>query len=159
MNLERDRNYLETRRRELFHETVAAANYASQHSGIHYGGSFETVDLMLEDEEASKRLEGTLERAECVLEDLKGKVKSLKVRLEEYEQVNGTKHPEYQRTQQELNMAEEVTGLAENEIQHVTEMRENPPEQEADQEYVQEKESAVKGLAEQMDYTPTRWEQ
>ncbi len=159
MNLERDRNYLETRRRELFHETVAAANYASQHSGIHYGGSLETVDLMLEDEEASKRLEDTLERAECVLEDLKGKVKSLKVRLEEYEQVNGTKHPEYQRTQQELNRAEEVTGLAENEIQHVTEMRESPPEQEADQEYVQEKESEVKGLAEQMEYTPRRWEQ
>lgn len=159
MDLERDRNYLKTRRRELFRQTVAAANYASQHSGIHYGGRFETVDLMLEDQEASIRLENTLERAEYVLDDLKDKMKSLKVRLEEYEQVNGTKHPEYQRTDRQLDRTEELSGLAENELQHVREMRDDPPEKEADQEYVQEKESGVKGLAEQMDYTPKRWEQ
>jgi DNA repair exonuclease SbcCD ATPase subunit len=152
---------IENNRHKLYREAVEAANYAAEHPGIHYGGIFETTDLFLENfsnEEVLERLEASLERAEELKEDLERDIEDLRFDLEEYAEQKDDKPDDYRIILDDLNDAEATLENMQRELQHIKQMKQEPPEEEADREYVEEKESKVKKLVEGLDYTPKRSE-
>lgn len=150
---------IDNREHELYREVVEAANYAAEHPGIHYGGNFETTELFLNDEEEIKsRLENSLETAEEIKEALDTGIEGLRFDLEEYVEQEGEKPDDYQVMEEELNDAERTLEEMEKELQHIREMKENSPEESADEGYVEEKETAAETLADRLNYTPKRRE-
>lgn len=146
---------------ELYREVVEAANYAAEHPGLHYGGKFETTDLFVEhwsDEEVLQRLEASLERAEELKENLDSDIIYLRFEIEKYAE-EGEKPDDYRIIEEELNDAEQTLEEMEKELQHIQEMKESPPEEDADEEYVKGKETKAKTLADKIDYTPKRREE
>lgn len=157
-----DLDEIETYRHDLYREAVEAANYAAAHPGIHYGGMFETGDIFVENfsnEEVIRRLEASLERAEELKGDLDDDIKTLRFDLEEYADQRGEEPDDYQIMQEDLNEVERSLEEMQKELQHIREMKEKTPEEDADRDYVEEKETEAKSLAENLDYTPKRSEE
>lgn len=150
---------VENHRHNLYREAVEAANYAAEHPGIHYGGLFQTTDLFLDhrsDKEVFRRLENSLERAEELKEQLETEIEGLRFDLEQY--AEDQKPDDYHIVQEELNDAERTLEQMQKELKHIQKMKEETPEENADQEYVEEKETEVKTLVEGLEYTPKRKE-
>lgn len=144
---------------ELYREVVEAANYASEHPGIHYGGMFETTELFLHDEdEIMDRLENSLETSEQIKEALEQDIERLRFDLEKYAEEEGEKPEDYHVFEDELNDAEQTLEQMQKELQHIQEMKENTPEENADGEYVEDKETEAATLADRIEYTPKREE-
>jgi len=51
---------IEKYEQDLNREVIEAANYVSEHSMMHYGGRYETTELLLNNEQAESRLENSI---------------------------------------------------------------------------------------------------
>lgn len=118
---------------------------------MHYGGRYDTVDLLLNNEQAESRLEDSIRDIDHVKALLERQIQELEIKTFEV----GSK-PRYVEKAQEK--AEDTLENLEDEIEHIKEARERPPEEETDQNYVEDKETVVKTVADRIDYTPTREE-
>lgn len=131
---------------------IEAANYVSEHSMMHYDGRYSTTELLLTNQEAERRLENTIQEIENVKQTLEGQIDELDIKMME----KGSS-PKYVEKAQEK--AEETIDDLEDEIEHIRNAREAPPEEEADQEYVEARETRAETMADRLDYTPKRKEE
>jgi len=116
---------------------------------MHYSGRYETTDLFLTNEQAENRLDQSIQTLEQVKEQLQGKIWELEKATLEI----GAK-PRY--VEKAKEQAKDTKDDMETEIEIIKEARENPPEQTADQQYIQNKEIEATTLAENIDFTPQR---
>lgn len=116
---------------------------------MHYSGRYETTDLFLTNEQAEERLDQSIQTLEQVKEGLQGKIWELEKAALEI----GAK-PRY--VEKAKEQAEDTRDKMKTEIETIKEARENPPEQTADQQYIQNKEIEATSLAENIDFTPRR---
>lgn len=130
---------------------IEAANYISEHSMMHYDGRYQTTELLLTNQQAERRLEKTLQEIENIKQVLEGQIDELEVKMIE----TGASPRYVERAQEE---AEETLDDLEDEIEHIKEARESPPEEDSDQEYVENRETRAETVAERLDYTPKREE-
>lgn len=129
---------------------IEAANYVAQHSMMHYGGRYETVDLVLTNEQAETRLENSIQTIEDVKEALEDQIHEIKATTME----TGSS-PNY--VEKAYEEAENTLEDLEDEIELIKNARERPPEEETDQEYVTDKDTEAETLADRLDFTPTRY--
>ena len=139
---------VEEKEEDLYKEVVEAANYVSEHSMMHYDGSFQTTELFLENEELETRLQETIDSIDNIKRHLEGQIEELEQRTSNTDIMTST----VEETKQE---AEQTLEQLEPEIQQIKKARERPPEQEADRGYIDQKGTEAKTLVENMDYTPT----
>lgn len=142
---------MEETEEELYREVLEAANYVSEHSMMHYDGRYQTTELVLTNRQAERRLDNTLQQIENIKQALEGRIDELDIKM-----IETGSSPQYVEKAQEK--AEETIDDLENEIQHIREARESPPEEEADQEYVETRETRAETVADRLDYTPKREE-
>lgn len=142
---------MEEKEENLYREVMEAANYVSQHSMMHYGGKYETVDLVLTNEEAERRLETSVKRIENVKKALEEEIHETEIAT-----LEAGASPRY--VEKAMEKAEETLDNLEDEIKHINQTREKPPEKDADTEYILEKETEAENLARDIEYTPKRSE-
>ena len=140
---------LEQKEETLYREVLEAANYVSEHSMMHYEGRYDTTELFLDNEEAEKRLEHSIRNIEKTTEDLEENIQQLQAKTTEI-----GASPRY--VEKAMEAAQDTVKDFEDEIEHIREARERPPEEETDQEYVEQKDTEAQTLADRIDYTPTR---
>lgn len=119
---------------------------------MHYDGRYSTTELLLTNREADRRLDNTLKEIENVKQTLEGQIDELDIKM-----IETGSSPKYVEKAQEK--AEETIDDLEDEIEHIRNAREAPPEEEADQEYVKARETRAETLADRLDYTPKRKEE
>ena len=136
---------------ELFREVIEAANYVSEHSMMHYGGRYDTTELLLNNEQAEKRLENSITDITHVKALLEKEIHELELKTMEI-----GSEPRY--VEKTVEKAQESIEDLENEIQHIKQARERPPEEKTDQGYVEDKDTEAQTLADSIKYTPKREE-
>lgn len=140
---------LEQKEEELYRELIEAANYVSEHSMMHYGGRYETTELLLNNEQAEQRLEQSVQNIAEITDQMERNIQELELKTMEV-----GSSPRY--VEKAMEEAENALEDFEGEIEHIREARESPPEEETDQSYVQDKDTEAQTLADRIDYTPTR---
>ncbi len=142
---------LEQKEEDLYRELVEAANYVSEHSMMHYGGRYETTELLLNNEQAEQRLEQSIQNIEEITDQMERNIQELELKT-----IQMGSSPRY--VEKAMEEAEDALDDFEDEIEHIREARERPPEEEIDQSYVEDKDTEAQKLADRIEYTPTREE-
>lgn len=119
---------------------------------MHYSGRYETVDLVLTNQQAERRLENSIQNIEDVKEALEDQLHEIEVTMMEI----GSR-PNY--VEKAYEEAEDTLDDLEDEIEHIKEAREEPPEETADDEYVTSKDTEAETVADRIDFTPRRYEE